>query len=161
MSRITLPSFRLRLPRANDLDALQDLEKKSFTTDLLSRRRMRHWMSASNGVFLVCESNRDTNPIAGYILLFYRSNSRFARLYSLVVSEDFRGQGVARQLMAEGERLVKQSGRSGIRLEVSPVNHSAIYLYEALGYIPFAVYKEFYEDGGDAVRYEKCFKPGL
>jgi len=147
-------TFRYRAPRAADLDTLFAMEHRSFTTDLLSRRQMRHWILATNRIFLVCEDS-ETRAIAGYLLVFYRRNSHHARLYSIVVDAPFRGYGLARTLLTRAEAQAKHEGCTSMRLEVSTSNHPAIGLYEKLGYKHFGLYKEFYEDGGDALRMEK------
>jgi len=148
------PTFIFRSPRLDDLDTLHDIEQKSFTTDLLSRRRMRHWILAENRGFIVCEANN--HSVAGYILFFYRRNTTTARLYSIAVSENFRGHGIARQLMDRGEKQVRKDGKTRIQLEVKTDNRPAIGLYESLGYHRFGLHKGFYEDGGYALRMEKA-----
>jgi len=149
--------FILRPPESRDLAALLHIEQRSFTTDHLSRRRMRHWIHAKNRAFLVCEAKgkADTAAIAGYILFFYRQTNTVARLYSIAVSEEYRGYGIARQLMNAGEQQLRRDKKNRIQLEVRPDNHAAIALYHSLGYQQFAIYPEFYEDGGDALRFGK------
>jgi ribosomal protein S18 acetylase RimI-like enzyme len=156
-SHVPQLTFRFRAPRLTDLDTLLEMERRSFTTDLLSPRQMRHWITAHHRTFIVCECT-DKNrrgQIAGYLLVFYRRNSHHARLYSIVIDEHFRGCGLARQLLARGEVAARKEGCTSMRLEVSTCNHPAIGLYEKLGYRHFGIYKEFYEDGGDALRMEK------
>lgn len=150
-----LPTFRFRAPRPDDLDALMAIEEASFQTDRLNRRRMQHWIGASNRVFLVCDAGKA--GIAGYLLIFFRRNSRHARLYSIVINKPFRGCGLSRQLLARGEAAVRKAGCCSMRLEVRTRNRPAIGLYEALGYKRFGIYPQFYEDGADALRMEKQF----
>jgi ribosomal protein S18 acetylase RimI-like enzyme len=156
-ARVSPLTFRFRAPHPADLDTLLDMERRSFTTDLLSPRQMRHWIAARHRTFVVCEcTDKDRcGQIAGYLLIFYRMNSHHARLYSIVIDETFRGYGLARQLLARGEAAARKEGCTSMRLEVSPDNKPAIGLYEALGYKHFGMYTEFYEDGGDALRMEK------
>jgi ribosomal protein S18 acetylase RimI-like enzyme len=45
-----------------------------------------------------------------------------------------------------------------IRLEVRKDNHRAIKFYEKNGYESFGEYKNFYEDGADALRMRKMLK---
>jgi ribosomal protein S18 acetylase RimI-like enzyme len=47
-----------------------------------------------------------------------------------------------------------------MRLEVHVTNHAAISRYRKSGYHEFARAAAYYEDGGDALRFEKCLKPG-
>src|SRR5690606_24919604 len=71
---------------------------------------------------------------------------------------DFRGAGIARQLMVEGEKVTEDSGRVFLRLEVSVDNSAAIKLYESMGYQPFGIYRNYYEDNNDALRMQKCIR---
>ena len=153
----TALEFCYRNPQPGDLDALLEIEQQVFSTDRISRRRMRHWISADKRSFIVCTTNTPPNTVVGYILFFYRQNTDTARLYSIAVSEKFRGHGIARQLMARGERDIQQRGRHGVQLEVRPDNTAAITLYQSLGYQPFGSYPAFYEDGQDALRFRKRF----
>lgn len=147
------PTFRFRAPRPDDLDALMAIEEASFHTDRLSRRRMQHWIGASNRVFLVCDAG--AAGIAGYLLIFFRRNSRHARLYSIALANSFRGFGIATQLLRRAEQLVHRQQRGMIYLEVRPDNKAAITLYESLGYVQFGEYQSFYEDGSRALRFHK------
>jgi ribosomal protein S18 acetylase RimI-like enzyme len=156
----TRREFLYRHPEPADLDALLVIEQQAFNSDRLSRRRMRHWILANNRAFIVCEASEPGKKaaVAGYILLFYRSNSSAARLYSIAVSENFRGHGIARQLMLHGEQQVQACDRQHIQLEVRPDNEAAIALYASLGYQHFDDYQAFYEDGQDALRFRKTLK---
>jgi len=145
--------FRLRRPLAADLPALLMLEQRSFVTDHLSRERFRHWFQAPNATFLVCAD--PSNEVAGYALILYRRNSRRARLYSIVTSEQYRGRGLAQRLLNAGETAAKERDCSSLYLEVRPDNHRAIHLYQQLGYQNCGVLHAFYEDGTDALRFEK------
>lgn len=145
--------FQLRPPLPADLPALLALEERSFTTDRLNHKRFRHWFQASNGTFLVCADSQ--NQVAGYILILYRRNSRKARLYSIAISEQYRGRGLARQLLDTGEKAAIKRACSTLYLEVRPDNQCAIHLYQQLGYQTRSRLPGFYEDGTDALRFEK------
>mgnify|MGYP003649665685 CR=1 FL=1 len=49
----TTSSLEIEAARLDDLDALDALEQACFDTDRLSKRRLRHWILASNGLMLV------------------------------------------------------------------------------------------------------------
>ena len=81
-------------------------------------------------------------------------HARRARLYSLAVDPQARGLGLARSLVAaEAEAL--RRGAAALTLEVRVDNEAAIRLYEALGYRGLGRRSDYYEDGADALRYEK------
>jgi ribosomal protein S18 acetylase RimI-like enzyme len=149
-------AFRLRPAQLSDLDALLALENATFTSDLLSRRRMRHWVGADNGIFVVAVDK--SGQLAGYCLAFTRQDSDSARAYSLAIAASARGQGLGARLFRDMERRCRKAGFSRIHLEVAHGNSAAISLYEKLGYVRVRSIPEFYEDGKDAWRMEKALR---
>ncbi len=137
-----------------DLDGLVRLEEASFETDKLSRRSFRHWITTDHRALLVAQTQAEQR-IVGYILIIYHPGTRLARIYSLAVSPQQRGAGIAKLLMSAGEQAAKDSGRLYLRLEVSVDNGPAIRLYERLGFQKFGIYRDYYEDHKDALRYQK------
>ena len=61
-------ALTIRNARLEDLDALHALENVCFDTDRLSRRRLRHWIMASNREFMVAENQQQ---ILGYGLVLF------------------------------------------------------------------------------------------
>lgn len=148
----------IRKARLQDLDALLQLERSSFTTDLLSRARMRHWIKAPNGILLVATSGSPESTLLGYCLGFMRRNSTTVRMYSLATAAAARGQGIGGLLMQTAVKHARKAGCTRVTLEVAEHNTGAIRLYEQLGYQRFAFVPGFYEDGQNAVRMEKTLK---
>ncbi|MEC4747945.1 GNAT family N-acetyltransferase/peptidase C39 family protein [Methylomicrobium sp. Wu6] len=145
----------IRPVRPNDLEGLVKLENASFDTDRLSRRSFKHWIATEHRALLVAEFD---SRIAGYILIIYHPGTRLARVYSLAVEQRLRGYGIAKKLMAAGEQAAHDSGRLYLRLEVSVDNTPAIRLYEALGFQKFGLYRDYYEDHKDALRFQKLIR---
>jgi hypothetical protein len=81
-----------------------------------------------------------------------------ARLYSLAVAEDARGQGLAKKLLEHLEQLSGEANYLYMRLEVAKNNHSAIGLYQRLGYRVFGEYSDYYDDHSDALRMQKTIR---
>ena len=144
--------YRIRRARLSDLEALLGLERRAFTTDHLSPRQYRHHLTNDSACVLAAV---DASGLLGKAVVFFRKNSRIARLYSIAVSDAARGRGIGEALMRAAERAARAHGRQRLRLEVRQDNASAIRLYERLGYRRFGAYPRFYEDGADAWRYEK------
>ncbi len=138
-----------------DLASLVLVEQACFSNDRLSRRRFRHWIHASNGALQVLRVN---GKFAGYALILLNHGTRLARLYSLAILPDFRGQGIAQLLLQEMERIATEHDRLYMRLEVSQHNASAIKLYEQMGYRAFGEYSDYYEDHSNALRMQKCIR---
>ncbi|MCU4675808.1 GNAT family N-acetyltransferase/peptidase C39 family protein [Catenovulum sp. 2E275] len=142
----------------SDLSQLNALEQTCFKTDRLSKRRLKHWISAANGILLVAEV---AEQVQGYALLLLHKGSVLARLYSIAVHPEARGLGIAGQLINSIEQAASQFAKLYIRLEVAKQNETAIKLYQNLGYKVFDVYLDYYEDHQDALRMQKrlYYKP--
>ena len=71
-------------------------------------------------------------------------------------SPEAAGGGLGRDLLAVGRGPgERRAAPSVLRLEVRAANLAAIRLYERNGYRRFGIHREYYEDGADALRYEK------
>lgn len=146
-----------RLADEEDLSSLVAIEEQCFSNDRLSRRSFRRWIKATHGILLVAEvATAQGAVVVAYGLVWCLKGTRLARLYSLAVSDAYRGQAVAKGLLQQLERLADQRGRLYLRLEVAKKNTSAIRLYEKNGYRIFGEYSDYYEDHGDALRMQKC-----
>ncbi len=143
---------KLRRGRLRDLDALIAIEDAAFTTDNLSRRSFRHFLTSANATLLVAE---ESGTLAGYLLVLYRPRSKLARLYSIAVAPQLRRRGLGPLLLNAAEDAARRRGRRVMRLEVHRDNRRAIACYEKSGYRLFGRRPGYYDDGGDALRFEK------
>lgn len=144
--------FSIRQATSRDAQALYELEQRCFHSDRLSLRSFKHWIKADNGLLLVAERKEQ---IQAYALVLLHQGTRLARLYSIAVSAEARGCGLAKRLLKTVEKNAADRGRLFMRLEVANDNHSAIALYQSLGYIAFGTYEDYYEDHRDALRMQK------
>jgi GNAT superfamily N-acetyltransferase len=64
----------------------------------------------------------------------YATSSSEAYIERLVVSPDFRRQGMARRLLAAAEDLAREAGKATVGLHVGGTNLAALRLYEGEGY---------------------------
>lgn len=145
-------AITLRPARIDDLDALVELEKRCFDSDRLSRRSFRHWLRQDDPGLIVAE---DQSGLAGYALVILHRGTRLARLYSIAIDPDRRGQGLGERLMGAAEAYAHEHKRLYLRLEVRRDNRAAIRLYERLGYRLFGEHPDYYEDHEDALRFQK------
>ena len=97
----------------------------------------------------------------GYVLLLLHEGTRLARIYSLAVAAEARGDGVATRLVEAAEAQARADGTAAVRLEVREDNAAARGLYERLGYEPFETVPDYYADGEPAVRMEKPLAESL
>ncbi len=135
-----------------DVAALLALEKAAFTVDRLSRRSFRHFLASPNATLIVAAEG---GRLAGYALVFYPPRSKLARLYSIAVASHIAKRGVGPLLLAAAEQAAKRRGRRAMRLEVHEHNTRAIARYEKSGYRLFGRHRDYYDDHGDALRFEK------
>ncbi len=83
-----------------DIDALVALENAVFTTDILSRRSFRHFLTSPKSSLIVAE---DSGKLAGYALVLYPARSKLARLYSIAVAPHITSRGIGPLLLAAAE----------------------------------------------------------
>jgi ribosomal protein S18 acetylase RimI-like enzyme len=145
-------NFRVRRAEPSDIDALVNLEHRVFATDRLSRRSLRHLLRSLTAEVLVAE---EAGGLVGTAIVLFRAGSNLARLYSIAVAPDMEGRGIATTLLDAVEDQARARKRRAIRLEVHETNHAAISRYRKSGYREFGRIRRYYDDGGDALRFEK------
>jgi ribosomal protein S18 acetylase RimI-like enzyme len=151
-ARHPAPSAKLRPGHLRDIEALVALENAVFTTDILSRRSFRHFLTSQKSALIVAE---DDGKLAGYALVLYPARSKLARLYSIAVAPHIASRGIGPLLLAAADAAAARRRRRAMRLEVHEHNTRAIGRYEKSGYRLFGRHRRYYDDGGDALRFEK------
>src|SRR5471030_1904036 len=143
-------SFRVATPA--DVPELVALEQHCFTTDRLSPRSFQWMISRAHGQLLVAETDAG---LLGYALVLFHRGTSLARLYSIAIAVQARGNGLGKQLLERIEACALEHDCAYLRLEVRTDNPAAIALYERNGYRRFALIHDYYEDHADALRLEK------
>ncbi len=146
----------IRQARVDDLDALLDIENRCFTSDKITRRSFRYLLTQGNAATIVEEQG---TAIRGYSLLLFNHATSYARLYSLAVDPDYRGQGVAKALVDASEVCAIDHECVSLRLEIRRDNQPSIALFTKSGYKQFGTIDDYYEDHMSAVRFEKLLSP--
>jgi len=148
--------LQFRQATSDDLNALLQLEHRCFTADRLSRRSFRRFLDMPRDRLVVAESvSGSETELLGYCLVLMSAATRMARIYSIAVLPAARGRGIGEKLVREAEREAADAGRILMRLEVREDNSGAIALYRRLGYRQFGTYRDYYEDHGSALRFER------
>jgi ribosomal protein S18 acetylase RimI-like enzyme len=150
--------IHVRAGVAADLDALIALETKVFATDRMSRRSLRHFLTATSATVVVAEYE---GRIAGSAVVLFRPNSAIARLYSIAVAPHRSGYGIGPLLLSAAEEAALARDCLYLRLEVHENNHRAIGRYRKAGYREFGRHETYYEDKGHALRFEKLLTPRI
>jgi ribosomal protein S18 acetylase RimI-like enzyme len=158
LAHAAMPEIRVRRAERGDIDALVKLEHRVFATDRLSRRSLQRFLRSPSAEVIVAEENAQ---LAGIVIVLFRSRSVIARLYSIAVAPHASGRGVALMLLDAAEAAALARGSRTMRLEVHHANHAAISRYRKSGYGEFGRHRAYYEDGGDALRFEKRLVPDV
>jgi ribosomal protein S18 acetylase RimI-like enzyme len=156
LAHAVVPAIRVRQAERGDIDALVKLERRVFATDRLSRRSLHRFLRSPTADVIVAEENAQ---LAGVVIVLSRSRSAVARLYSIAVAPHAGGRGVAAMLLDAAEAAALARGSRTMRLEVHHTNHAAISRYRKSGYREFGRHRAYYEDGGDALRFQKRLVP--
>ncbi|MEX0729203.1 MAG: GNAT family N-acetyltransferase/peptidase C39 family protein [Aquisalimonadaceae bacterium] len=146
----------IRAATLADLPDLTALEDRCFVTDRISRRSFRHLLTRGHAAILL---DRRESELAGYALVLFRHGVSLARLYSIAISPEFRGQGVGSALVRAAEQAALDEGAVEMRLEIREDNDASHALFKALGYSSFGNYPDYYEDAADAIRYHRYLAP--
>lgn len=145
-------AVRIRRALIGDLDALFALEQASFAGDRMRARQWRRHLAGGRAIVVVAV---ERGKLLGAALAFVNATHDIARLYSLATAAAARGRGIGDRLVAAIERAARDAGRRRVRLEVRADNAGAQRLYERRGYRRIGRHAGYYEDGEDALRYEK------
>jgi ribosomal protein S18 acetylase RimI-like enzyme len=143
---------RVRNAERGDIDALIELEQSIFDSDRLSRRSLQRFLCSRTAQMVVAEEG---GGLAGAAVVLFRPKSAVARLYSIAVARRFGGRGIGALLLEAAEQAALARGCRSIRLEVHETNYAAISRYRKSGYSEFGRHRSYYQNGGDALRFEK------
>jgi len=154
--RVKAADISIRVAKPNDLDAIDAIEQRSFIGDRFPRRNLDRLLQSRSA--LVVLARLGGRP-AGYAALLFRKGSSLARLYSIAVDPDARGQGVADALIDAAIARARRAGGDRMRLEMRPSNKAAQRLYERAGFAVLDRKPGYYNDGEDAIRMEKRLSP--
>lgn len=146
----SIPDFKFRNAKKSDILQLVSLENLSFSYDQLSKKQFTKFILDGRNLVEILEIDK---KIAGYSLVFFRKNSKKARMYSLCIHPDFKGMGLGRKLMINVFEKLKKKKFESVKLEVKVSNSVGVSLYESLGFKLEKRIKEFYSDGEDALVY--------
>jgi ribosomal protein S18 acetylase RimI-like enzyme len=131
-----------------DLGALRYLEKECFPEDAWPLLDLIAVLSFSNIVRLkaICDEQ-----MIGFVAGDQKSDD-LAWIATIGVLPEYRRQGIASALLQACETQLKVSR---IRLSVRLGNAGAVRLYENFGYQRVDIWPKYYQDGTDAIVFEK------
>jgi len=138
----------IRQATINDISELLTLEQSAFGADAFKKSQLARLLSSNTTDIFVYEEN---NKLAASIIVLHRIKCKNDRVYSLTVSQEFRGRGLAQQLITHVESIAKSKGKIALTLEVRPDNTTAIGLYQKLGFTKTGELPSYYHDKSPAI----------
>ena len=145
-------SAEVALATPEDRPQLDQLERSAFDTDRISTRSWRRLLVSPGARVFVCRSD---GTIAGACVVLHRKSASVARLYSLAVAPLSRGSGLAARLLAAALSDARQQGCAVLRLESRRDNAGAHRLFQRHGFTPSGTKPGYYQDGEDALCFER------
>lgn len=126
------PTLRVRKATDGDLSDIVLVDREAFPDDPYPFSVLRQFMDTFADHLRVVE---DDGRLCGYVLATPPDRAQ-SWIFSLGVTPDKRGQGLARRLMTETLQALRAEGTATVLLWVEPGNERAVALYESLGFVP-------------------------
>ncbi|MFH7041789.1 peptidase C39 family protein [Paucibacter sp. JuS9] len=147
----------MRIARASqvDLDALAELEQAAFSGDRISPRSWQRLIASRSATVIVARAGNPDSNLLGAAVVLRRAKSSVARLYSIAVAGAAQGRGLSDRLLGEVVRTSRDSGAAVLRLETRVDNLAAQRLFQRHGFSALDRRSGYYEDGADALRFQK------
>ena len=146
-----------RQPTALDVPVLTSLERSMFPSYPWSQAQFKEEIAGLGGTRQFILALND-GSIIGYAGIMVVAAGVPADLLTIAILPDFRGQGLAQEMLAELESWAEAKGATEIILEVDTKNESAIRLYKFSRYEEISTRANYYGLGVDALIMRKELK---
>ena len=141
------PSIAVIRPmRVDDLPQVQALDELSFSNPWPQNAFRYELLENPNGYCWVAEAEK--GRIVGLIVCWLVVDEM--HIATIAVHPDFRGQGIAKRMIAVGLRALIARGAISATLEVRESNLSAQNLYRSFGFRQVGERKRYYADTGES-----------
>jgi ribosomal-protein-alanine N-acetyltransferase len=137
-------TVELRLLALDDLDEIDDIERRSYPTPW-SRSMFAGELGKPTSICLgAFEADGEDGVLVGYLIV-----SRYVdawHVMNIAIDPSHRGRGIATMLLERLFEVTAEDMRRGYTLEVRVSNATAIALYERLGFTSRGVRRGYYTD---------------
>jgi ribosomal-protein-alanine N-acetyltransferase len=146
---LSLPPAFLEWAREDDLEALLDLERRSFTHPWTAQHFREEL--APRGTLLVLRGPSASSALGRGILAYcaYRVVGEELSILNLAVAAPHRRRGLARWLLSFALDAGSRRGARRALLEVRRSNGAALALYQGLGFQVQSIRHGYYTDPGE------------
>jgi ribosomal-protein-alanine N-acetyltransferase len=147
-----------RLYKLEDFAALYAIEEVCFQPPLrFGRRYMRSLVESENAATWIAEQDGE---MAGFVIVDWMGEKdeeepTSAYLQTIEVKQEWRGQGIGRELLRKAEGSAGAAGAELLWLHVDAENAAAIRMYEEHGYCAEGREEDYYARGRAALIYAK------
>jgi len=138
--------FQKALPE--EVVQIAKLEQQCFGEEGFLKKQVDYLVRKAEGEVVVIKFSE---KIVASLILLFRKGSRHIRIYSLAVSPDFRGKGLAKEMLVYSEKKASEMNLKQISLEVNEKNTGAIELYQKSGFQVYKTKNNYYKDGSKAL----------
>lgn len=129
----------IRELETRDVEEVSRIEARSFSMPWSAESFMQ-LIDDKNSLYLVAEEEDQIKGCCGITNILGEGN-----INNVVVSSEFRGQGIAKQMLKELLNKSKKIGMEEFTLEVRVSNEVAIHIYEKLGFVSEGIRPGFYD----------------
>lgn len=144
-----MPEIEICLMTEADLDGVMEIEKENFKFPW----KREIFLSDLHRQSAHCFVAKKKGVVLGYIVILQALDE--FHLANIAVRKIYQRQGIGNALMSEMLKIAKEKGIKNIYLEVRKSNLGAQIFYEKFGFNFTYTRKGYYEDGEDALIYEK------
>lgn len=138
----------IRAARLSDANDVVRIDQNSFAHPWAPHVMREAIEKAQSGEYIALVAECEAQ-ICGFVVAWnVREEGEIA---TIAVDENFRGRGIARQLLEAALHEATRRGAQTMFLEVRPHNLIAQQLYEKCGFIKVGLRKNYYKNGDDAV----------
>lgn len=135
---------------------LREFTEKDFTLVINSENELFNKMTEEefyahylDNPLITIHMISDSHTVVGYIVIWLDGDK--SQIYSMVIFEPFRRQGIGYTSMMIMEIMLKQKGVHEWSLEVRDSNKSALGLYQKIGFKEVAIRHGYYKNHEDAL----------
>jgi len=145
-------AWQLRRATVDDVEAIMELERTTFTTDAWSEHSMRTEIAGEHGYYLVAFEPEHPERLDAYAGLLAPRGAIEGDIQTIAVAPRARRNGLGRTLMLALIGEARKRGAREVFLEVRADNPGAQKLYRDLGFEEIGVRPRYYQpDDVDAI----------
>lgn len=151
-------SVTFRRATIRDLDTLVKMEEASFSPEKYHhtpRRGFRYLIQKGNAEIWLVDMG---GIICGSIVMFYRRNSNFGRMYSINVLPEYQGGVIGKALFDRAEQACIDKGCGGMSLEIRSDNLRHLQRYKNNGYANYKEVDNYYPDEQSCIKLRRKFE---